>query len=92
MLLLVLYAIAAGSYLTTLPLSPDTIHWLRLLTVVLLAAHLLEVVICFRKVALYKGPLLESVLLTLLFGFLHWKPIADAARRTRGDEFEASPR
>jgi hypothetical protein len=27
--------------------------------------------------------LLDSVLLTLLFGFLHWKPMADAARQAR---------
>lgn len=46
----------------------------------------------FRKVALHKGPLLESVSLTLVFGFLRWKPIADTARRTRGDGFEASSR
>jgi len=50
---------------------------------VLLAVHALEVVFCFRKVSLHKGPLLDSVLLTLLFGFLHWKPLADAARQAR---------
>ena len=33
-----------------------------------------------REVALHKGAPLDSVRLTLLFGFLHWKPMADAAR------------
>ena len=82
-LLLVVYGIALGSYLTALPLSPDVIYWVRIIAVVLLAAHLLEVAFCFRKVALHKRPLLDSVLLTMLFGFLHWKPMADAARNAR---------
>lgn len=83
LLLLVVYGIAVCSYLTTLPLSPDIIHWVRIVTAVLLVVHLLEVLVCFRKVALHKGPLFDSVLLTLLFGVLHWKPMADAARRVR---------
>ncbi len=81
LLLLVLYGVAVGSYLTALPLSPDVIAWVRIVAVVLLAAHLLEVVVFFGKVALHKGPLLDSMVLTLLFGFLHWKPMADAAQR-----------
>ena len=78
--LLAVYGVALASYLTALPLLPNAIDWLRIIAGVLLAVHLLEVVFCFKKVALYKGPLLGSVLLTLLFGFLHWKPLADTAR------------
>lgn len=81
--LLAVYGIALASYATPLPVSADVIGWLRIAAVALLAAHALEVVFCLRKVSLHKGPLLDSVLLTLLFGFLHWKPMADAARRTR---------
>lgn len=81
--LLAVYGLALVSYATPLPLSADAIGWLRIVALVLLAAHLLEVVLCFRKVALHKGPLFDSVLLTLLFGFLHWKPLADAARQAR---------
>ncbi len=44
---------------------------------VLLILHALEVVIMFKHVRKYRGPLLVSVLLTLLFGLLHWKPLAD---------------
>ncbi|QBR03955.1 hypothetical protein [Paraburkholderia pallida] len=83
LLLLVLYGIAAGSYLTAPPMSPEVIHWVRIVAAVLLFVHLLEVAVCFKKVALHKGPLFDSVLLTLLFGFLHWKPMAEAARRPR---------
>jgi hypothetical protein len=35
----------------------------------------------FRHVRLYKGPVAVSILLTLLFGLLHWKPLADARAR-----------
>lgn len=82
-LLLAVYGIALGSFLTTLPLSPNVIYWVRIAAMVLVTVHLLEVVVCFKKVALHKGPLFDSMLLTLLFGFLHWKPMADAAQRTR---------
>ena len=81
--LLAVYGVALASYATPLPLSADAIGWLRIAALVLLAVHALEVVFCFRKVSLHKGPLLDSVLLTLLFGFLHWKPLADAARQAR---------
>ncbi len=44
---------------------------------VLLILHALEVVFMFKHVRKYRGPLLVSVFLTLLFGLLHWKPLAD---------------
>ena len=47
--------------------------------VVLLTLHVLELVFMFNHVRKYRGPLLVSVLLTLLFGLLHWKPLV--ARR-----------
>jgi len=48
---------------------------------VLLGLHLLEVIFMFRHVRLYKGSLAVSIILTLLFGLLHWKPLADARAR-----------
>ncbi|MGU3781339.1 DUF1145 domain-containing protein [Burkholderia metallica] len=83
LLLLAVYGVAVCSYVTALPPGPDAIHWLRIVAAVLLGVHVLEVWVCFRKVVLHKGPLFDSVLLTLLFGVLHWKPMADAARRPR---------
>ncbi len=44
---------------------------------VLLALHSGELLFLFRHVRLYKGPLAVSIVLTLLFGLLHWKPLAD---------------
>ena len=35
-------------------------------------------ILMFDKVRLYRGPLAVSILLTLLFGLLHWKPLSDA--------------
>ena len=46
---------------------------------ILLAIHVAELLFVFKHVRLYTGPLAVSVLLTLLFGLLHWKPLADAA-------------
>jgi len=42
---------------------------------ILLVLHALEVLIAFRSVKQYPGPLVDSIALTLLFGFLHWKPL-----------------
>ena len=47
---------------------------------ILLAIHAVELLFVLKQLRLYPGPLAVSVLLTLLFGLLHWKPLADAAR------------
>jgi uncharacterized protein YhhL (DUF1145 family) len=78
--LLAFYAVTLASLAVALPLSAEVVYWLRLIAGGLLAAHLLEALVFRSKLALYKGPMLVSVLLTLLFGFLHWKPLADARR------------
>ena len=44
---------------------------------VLLGAHFLELLFMFKHVRRYRGALATSVALTLLFGLLHWKPLAD---------------
>ena len=51
----------------------------------LLIAHAIEVVVAWRWIRLYEGPLVLSVLFTLLFGFVHWMPykrraLAEGAR------------
>jgi hypothetical protein len=47
----------------------------------MLLLHALELVFVFEHVRRYRGPLATSVLLTLVFGLLHWKPLADEAKR-----------
>lgn len=48
---------------------------LQIATAALLGAHLLELLFAFRIVSRHPGPLLDSIGLTLLFGFLHWLPL-----------------
>lgn len=46
-----------------------------------LVAHALELAIFWRYICLYPGALAYSVLLTMLFGVLHWKPLANAQQK-----------
>ncbi|MBI2734529.1 MAG: hypothetical protein HYX44_14880 [Aquabacterium sp.] len=78
--LLALYAATAASFFVALPLPAEVVHWMRLIVGGLLVAHALEVVVFHRKVALYQGPMMVSVFLTVLFGFLHWLPLSKAQR------------
>ncbi|BAL27464.1 hypothetical protein [Azoarcus sp. KH32C] len=70
---LVVYALAVVGIFIPLPGNTATIQYAAL---ILLGGHVLEIFIAFKSVRLYKGPLAVSVLLTVLFGFLHWIPLA----------------
>ena len=74
------YALGLASAVGLLPAS-----WSILATIaaVLLAAHVLEAVMMFKHVRHYRGSLAMSLFLTLLFGLLHWKPLADADAAAR---------
>ena len=74
---LAFYAAAAVSLLTTFP--PFGAAVLQYGTLALLVAHTAEVLLCWRWVRAYPGPLVLSILLTLLFGFVHWMPYKRAA-------------
>lgn len=78
--LLAFYAATVASFVVALPVSADVVHWMRLIAGGLLVAHVLEAVVFHRKLALYQGPMIVSVLLTVLFGFLHWLPLSKAQR------------
>lgn len=80
LVILAIYALALLGLAMPLPL--DAGPWLQRVSVVLLAIHVMELLVKFRQVRLYRGPLPVSVLLTLLFGLLHWKPLADAQLRS----------
>jgi uncharacterized protein YhhL (DUF1145 family) len=54
---------------------------MQVVAVGMLLLHALELVFVFEHVRRYRGPLATSVLLTLVFGLLHWKPLADEAKR-----------
>jgi len=75
------YALALAS-LSGL-LSPGAMPRVTWVAGGLLAIHAFELLFVFKHVRLYRGPLAASVVLTLLFGLLHWKPMADQAARDR---------
>ena len=72
---LLVYALAIAQLAGWLP--PGSFERTPWVAGVLLFLHAAEVVFMFRHVRLYRGPLAVSVGLTLLFGLLHWKPMAD---------------
>ncbi len=74
------YALALAVPFVSLPL--DAGPFLQKLALILLAAHILELPIAYRFLALYKGPLIDSVAMSLLFGLLHWQPLAKASKRS----------
>jgi hypothetical protein len=79
--LLIVYGLAAASLLSLLPLPVAWATGLKYAVVILFSVHALEVVLVFRHVRLYRGSIAASVVLTMLFGLLHWKPMADAEAR-----------
>ncbi len=81
-LCLLVYAVAAAKLAGWLPAG--TFDRTPLVAGALLAIHAAELVFKFRQVRLYPGPLALSIVLTLLFGLLHWKPLADAQASAAG--------
>ena len=78
---LLLKAACIAAY--ALALSPGAMPRVTWVAGGLLAIHALELLFVFKHVRLYRGPLAASVVLTLLFGLLHWKPMADQAARDK---------
>ena len=75
------YGLALASLAGILPPgSAANFPWIAL---ILLGVHLLELPLAYRYLRRYEGPFGVSVLLTLLFGLLHWKPLANAQARAR---------
>jgi len=76
---LLLYGMALAGWLGVW--SGDSAIATQLVATLILAVHAIEVVIAFKYVRLYQGPLAMSVVLTLLFGLLHLRPLEQRARR-----------
>jgi len=73
---LAIYGLALASLAGRLTGGPA--HAMEIIAAVFLLTHALEVVFLQSKVRLYRGSLALSMLLTLLFGMLHWMPLARA--------------
>ncbi len=76
------YGLALAGLVGLLP--PGLAGTMQNIALVLLMIHALEVIFVFKHVRLYRGSLAVSILLTLLFGLLHWKPLADEQKRAAG--------
>lgn len=78
-----LYLLAILGLVVDLPWHSGAVFQ-RVAAIVLLV-HVLELWFAWRHVKTYRGPLVVSVVLTLLFGLFHWHPLARAARaRSQG--------
>ena len=76
---LVAYLLALAGLAGLLPAAlAATVQQLAL---VLLLIHAVELLVMFKYVRLYRGSLAASVLLTLLFGLLHWRPLMKEAAK-----------
>ena len=73
-----IYALAMAGLAGLLPSGFAGI--MQTIALVMLAVHAVELAVMFKHVKRYPGPLAISILLTMLFGLLHWKPLADAAK------------
>jgi uncharacterized protein YhhL (DUF1145 family) len=73
-----IYLAALAAWVGLLPGSLGRV--MEIIAVGMLLLHALELVFVFEHVRRYRGPLATSVLLTLIFGLLHWKPLADEAK------------
>ena len=73
-----LFAYAAALAMLAGWLPPSGFAYAPWVAAGLLAAHAVELLVFMKYVRLYRGPLAVSVALTLLFGLMHWKPLADA--------------
>lgn len=73
---LAIYLLGIDSALGALPPTLDFFGWVA---GALFVAHVLEIPVAFRYIKRYPGPLATSIVLTLLFGFLHWLPLRKQA-------------
>lgn len=81
---LAIYLLALAGFVIDLPAgiaSP-----VRYAALILLGAHMVEVPVALKSIRLYRGPLWVSILLTVLFGFVHWMPLARNRRENRAPE------
>jgi len=84
--ILLVYLLGIASHIVALPGQAGPI--VQTMSLALLLIHALECLLAYRYIKLYSGPLLVSLLLSLLFGLLHWMPLA---RKAREAALEQSP-
>jgi len=76
--LLVVYLLGMVSHIVAFPGQVGPI--VQTMSLALLLIHVLECLLAYRYIKLYEGALGVSLVLSLLFGLLHWMPLARKAR------------
>ena len=76
--LLVVYALGIASHIVALP--GQAVPIVQTASLALLLIHALECLLAYRYIKLYEGALAVSLVLSMLFGLLHWMPLARKAR------------
>lgn len=82
--LLAAYALALVSLFVVLPMEAGPV--VQRLALALLAVHALECLIAFKYIKSYAGSVYLSFALAMLYGLLHWMPLAKAYRRSQKEE------
>ena len=77
-IVLAVYSLAIASHIVALPGQAGPI--VQTMSLALLLIHALECLLAYRYIKLYEGALAVSLVLSMLFGLLHWMPLARKAR------------
>jgi len=77
--ILAVYLLGIASHIVAFPGQAGPI--VQTVSLALLLIHAVECLLAYRYIKLYSGPLVVSLLLSLLFGLLHWMPLARQARK-----------
>jgi hypothetical protein len=72
------YALALASLFVVLPMEAGPV--VQRLALALLAVHALECLVAFKYIKSYAGSVYLSFALAMLYGLLHWMPLAKAYR------------
>lgn len=77
---LVIYLLAIVATAGALPHGVGSA--VQIVAVLLLAGHVVELLFAFGAIKRHPGPLVDSIGLTLLFGFLHWRSLRKGSHMT----------
>ena len=82
--LLSAYALALASLFVVLPMEAGPV--VQRLALALLAVHALECLVAFKYIKSYAGSMYLSFVLAMLYGLLHWMPLAKAYRLNQAEK------
>jgi hypothetical protein len=78
------YALALASLFLVLPMEAGPV--VQRLALALLAVHALECLVAFKYIKSYAGSVYLSFVLAMLYGLLHWMPLAKAYRLNQAEK------